>query len=139
MTDDKNIIRYLDGEMTEDERLEFEKKISRNPDLAKEVEAIRNIQKLAGKAMRQAEDPEDSLDPETREEIRQAVIDFKEGGKDDLPAEVDETIKRNTIPTAININIISNIIRRTIISRIRLIPISYTGTAVKSHNPPIFS
>ncbi len=28
MTDDKNIIRYLDGEMTADERLDFEKEIS---------------------------------------------------------------------------------------------------------------
>jgi tetratricopeptide (TPR) repeat protein len=43
--------------------------------------------------MRQADDPEESLDQETREEIRQAVIDFKEGNKNDLPGEVDETIK----------------------------------------------
>jgi tetratricopeptide (TPR) repeat protein len=93
MTDDKNIIRYLDEEMKEDERLEFEKEISGNPDLAKKVETFRNLQKLAGKTMRQADDPEDSLDQETREEIRQAVIDFKEGNKNDLPEEVDETIK----------------------------------------------
>ena len=93
MIDEKNIIRYLDGEMKEDERLEFEKEISGNPDLAKKVETFRNLQKLAGKAMRQADDPEESLDQETREEIRQAVIDFKEGNKNDLPGEVDETIK----------------------------------------------
>jgi len=93
MIDDKNIIRYLDGEMTKDEKLEFEKDISENPDLAKEVESIRNLQELAGKAMRQTDDPEESLDQETREEIRQAVIDFKEGGKDALPGEVEETIK----------------------------------------------
>ncbi len=93
MIDDKNIIRYLDGEMTEDERLEFEKEISGNPDLAKKVEEFRNLQNLAGRAMRQADDPEDNLDQETREEIRQAVIDFKEGKKYDLPGEVDETIK----------------------------------------------
>ncbi len=93
MTDDKNIIRYLDGEMTADERLAFEKDISKNPDLAKEVETIRNLQKLAGRAMGRTDDPEQSLDQETREEIRQAVIDFKEGGKDDLPEEVDEMIK----------------------------------------------
>ncbi|NOR33654.1 MAG: hypothetical protein GQ579_03120 [Bacteroidales bacterium] len=93
MTDDKNIIRYLDGEMKEDERLEFEKKISGDPDLAEKVETFRNIQMLAGKAMNQADDPDDSLDQETREEIRQAVIDFKEGKKDDLPEEVVETIK----------------------------------------------
>ncbi|MEE9461019.1 MAG: tetratricopeptide repeat protein [Bacteroidales bacterium] len=93
MIDDKYIIRYLDGEMTEDERFEFEKEISGNPDLAKKVEAFRNLQKLAEKAMRQADDPEDNLDQETREEIRQAVIDFKEGRKYDLPGEVNETIK----------------------------------------------
>ena len=93
MIDDKNIIRYLDGEMTEDERLGFEKETSGNPDLAKKVETFRNLQKLAEKAMRQADDPEDNLDQETREEIRQAVIDFKEGGKDEIPGEVDETIK----------------------------------------------
>ncbi len=93
MIDDKDIIRYLDGDMTEDERLEVEKEISGNPDLARKVETFRNLQKLAEKAMRQADDPEYNLDQETREEIRQAVIDFKEGGKDDIPGEVDETIK----------------------------------------------
>ena len=93
MIGDKNIIRYLDGEMTEDERLEFEKEISGNPDLAKKVETYRNIQKLAGTAVSKVEDPEESLDQETREEIRQAVIDFKEGGKDVIPEEVNETIK----------------------------------------------
>jgi anti-sigma factor RsiW len=94
MIDDRNIIRYLDGEMKEDERLEFEKKISGDPDLAEKVETFRNIQKLAGKVMNRADDPEDRLDKETREEIRQAVIDFKEGKKDDLPREVEETLKR---------------------------------------------
>jgi tetratricopeptide (TPR) repeat protein len=93
MMDDKNILRYLDGEMMEDERLKFEKEISANHDLAKEVEIIRNLQKLAGKAMRQADDPEAGLDHMTREEIRQAVIDFKDRGKDAVPAEVDETVK----------------------------------------------
>jgi tetratricopeptide (TPR) repeat protein len=93
MTDDKNIIRFLDGEMDEDERLEFEKKISGDPDLAEKVKTFRNIQMLAGKAMNQADDPEDSLDQETREEIRQAVIDFKEGKMDDLPKEVEDTVK----------------------------------------------
>jgi tetratricopeptide (TPR) repeat protein len=93
MTDDKNIIRYLDWEMEEDERLSFEKEISGNPDLAEKVEAFRNLQKLAGKAIRQADDPEESLDKETREEIRQAVMDFKEGKNSDLPGEVNETIK----------------------------------------------
>jgi len=93
MTDDKNIFRFLDGEMKEDERVEFEKKISGNPDLAEKVETFRNIQMLAGKALRQADDPEDNLDEETRQEIRQAVIDFKEGGKSDLPEEVKASIK----------------------------------------------
>jgi tetratricopeptide (TPR) repeat protein len=93
MIDDKNIFRYLDGEMSEDERLEFEKEISGNPDLADEVETFRNLQNLAGKAMRQADDPDESLDQETREEIRQAVIDFKEGEKDVFPEEVDEMVK----------------------------------------------
>ncbi len=91
--DDKNIIKYLDGEMTDDERLKIEKEISRNPDFANEVETIRNLQKLTGKAIRLADDPEESLDQKTREEIRQAVIDFKEGGKDVIPGEVDETVK----------------------------------------------
>jgi tetratricopeptide (TPR) repeat protein len=63
------------------------------PDLAEKVETFRNIQMLAGKAMNQADDPENSLDLETREDIRQAVIDFKEGKKDDLPEEFVETIK----------------------------------------------
>jgi len=93
MTDDKNIIRYLDGEMVQEERLAFEKEISENSDLAKKVENLRNLQKLAGKAMRQTDDPEAHLDQETREEIRQAVIDFKEGKNADLPGEVDEMIK----------------------------------------------
>lgn len=93
MTDDKNIIRYLDGEMAEDERLAFEIEISENPDLAKAVESIRKLQKLAGKALRQTDDPEANLDQGTREEIRQAVLDFKEGKNADLPGETDEMIK----------------------------------------------
>ncbi len=93
MTDDKNIIRYLDGEMAEDERLAFEMEISENPDLAKAVESIRNLQTLAGKALRQTDDPEANLDQGTREEIRQAVLDFKEGKNADLPGEVNEMIK----------------------------------------------
>jgi len=93
MTDDKNIIRYLDGEMVQEERLAFEKEISENSDLAKKVENLRNLQKLAGKAMKQTDDPEAHLDQGTQEEIRQAVIDFKEGKNADLPAEVDEMIK----------------------------------------------
>ena len=93
MTDDKNIIRYLDGEMTADERLDFEKEISGNPDFAQKVETFRKLQKLAGKALRQVDDPEANLDQGTREEIRQAVLDFKEGKNDDLPGEVDEMIK----------------------------------------------
>jgi len=93
MNDDQNIIRYLDGEMEEDEKLAFERKISGNQDLAQKVEAFRNIQKLAGKAMRRTDDPEESLSQETREEIRQAVLDFKEGKTEALPPEVDQTIK----------------------------------------------
>jgi tetratricopeptide (TPR) repeat protein len=93
MSDDRNIIRYLDGEMTKDERLDFEKKISENPDLAKEVETIRKLQRMAGNVLGQAEDPEQDLDPETREEIRQAVIDFKEGRQNALPDEVEYTIR----------------------------------------------
>jgi len=93
MTDDKNIIRYLDGEMAEDEKLAFEKEISGNPDFAQKVETFRKLQKLAGKALRHADDPEANLDQGTREEIRQAVLDFKEGKNDDLPGEVDEMIK----------------------------------------------
>jgi hypothetical protein len=93
MTDDKNIIRYLDGEMTADERLDFEKEISGNPDFAQKVETFRKLQKLAGKALSQADDPEANLDQETLEEIRQAVLDFKESKNADLPGEVDEMIK----------------------------------------------
>lgn len=93
MTDDKNIIRYLDGEMAEDERLAFEKEISGDPDLAQKVEVFRKLQKLAGIALSQADDPEVNLDQGTREEIRQAVLDFKEGMNADLPGEVDELIK----------------------------------------------
>ena len=92
MRDEKTIIRYLDGEMPEDERLAFEKEISGNPDLADEVEKLRDLQKLAGKAINQGDDPEENLDPGTRENIRQAVIDFKEGGDADLPEEVKDTI-----------------------------------------------
>jgi hypothetical protein len=93
MTYDKNIIRYLDGEMAEDEKLAFEKEISGNPDFAQKVETFRKLQKLAGKALSQVDDPEANLDQGTREEIRQAVLDFKEGKNDDLPGEVDEMIK----------------------------------------------
>ena len=92
MADDKEIIRYLDGEMRDDERREFEKKISENPGLAEEVESIRKLQKLADKALGQTDDPEDKLDEETRREIQQAVLDFKEGDKADLPEDVEEQI-----------------------------------------------
>ena len=85
MSDEKIIIRYLDGEMTEEERLAFEKEISGNPGLASEVEKLRELQRMAGKAMKQDDDPEGLLDQGTREEIRQAVIDFKKGRDDDLP------------------------------------------------------
>ncbi|KPL15014.1 MAG: hypothetical protein AMS26_08810 [Bacteroides sp. SM23_62] len=93
MIDDKNIIRYLDGEMPEDEKLRFEEAISSNTGLADRVEQLRKIQKLAGKAAGKADDPEVRLDQETRQEIKQAVNDFKEGGKDLIPEEVNETIK----------------------------------------------
>lgn len=93
MADDKQIIRYLDGEMRDDERREFEKKISENPGLAEEVDNYRNLQKMAGKVLGQADDPEDNLDDDTRQEIRQAVIDFKEGGKAGLPDEVKKNIQ----------------------------------------------
>ena len=93
MTDEQQIIRYLDGEMTEAEKLEFEQKISDNPGLAERVETYRKIQQLAGKALRKAEDPETALDDETREEIRQAVKDFKEGRGDAVSGVDDETIK----------------------------------------------
>jgi tetratricopeptide (TPR) repeat protein len=93
MTDDKSIIRYLDREMTEEERLAFEKEISGNPGLAKKVETFRDLQALAGKAIRQADDPEESLDQQTREEIRQAVNDYMEGRQKELPREVEEMVK----------------------------------------------
>lgn len=93
MKDDQNIIRYLDGEMAEDERLAFERKISGNQDLAQKVKAFRNIQKLAGTAMQQTDDPEGSISQESREEIRKAVMDFKEGKNAGLPMEVDQMIK----------------------------------------------
>ena len=53
MSDEKIIIRYLDGEMTEDEMLAFEKEISGDPGLADEVEKLRELQNRAGKAMKQ--------------------------------------------------------------------------------------
>jgi tetratricopeptide (TPR) repeat protein len=93
MIDDRQIIRYLDGEMTEAEKLEFEHKISGNPGLAEKVETFRKLQKLAGRAVWQAEDPEAGLDGGTREEIRKAVEDFKEGRGDAVSGEVDETIR----------------------------------------------
>ncbi len=93
MIDDKLIIRYLDGEMPEDEKLRFEEEISSNSRLAKRVDQVRKIQELAVKAAGRADDPEERLDPETRKGIRQAVIDFREGGKDLVPDEVRETIK----------------------------------------------
>ena len=92
MSDEKTIIRYLDGEMTEVDRLAFEKEISGDPVLAGEVEKLRELQNRTDKAVRQSGDPEENLDPDTREEIRQAVIDFKESGDADLPEEVKETI-----------------------------------------------
>ncbi len=93
MSDEKIIIRYLDGEMTEDEMLAFEKEISGNPGLAEEVEKLRELQNMAGKAMKRRDDPEENLDPGTREEIRQAVIDFKEGRDIEIPEEIKETIE----------------------------------------------
>jgi tetratricopeptide (TPR) repeat protein len=94
MIDDMQIIRYLDGEMTEAEKLEFEHKISDHPGLAERVETFRKIQELAGKALRRAEDPEAALDDETREEIRQAVKDFKEGRGGAVSGEDREMIRR---------------------------------------------
>ncbi len=94
MIDDKNIIRYLDGEMPEDEKLRFEEKMSRNPELARKVKEIRKLQELAGKALRKEEDPEENLDQETRDEIRQSVDDFKEEDKAaSIPNDFNETIK----------------------------------------------
>jgi tetratricopeptide (TPR) repeat protein len=93
MIDDKNIIRYLDGEMPEDEKLRFEKEISTNTGLAKRVDQYRKIQQLAGKAFHRADDPEEGLDPQTREKIRRAVKDFKESGKEVIPGAVEEVIK----------------------------------------------
>jgi tetratricopeptide (TPR) repeat protein len=94
MIDDKNIIRYLDGEMPEDEKLRFEEEISGSPELAEKVEQFRLFQKLAGKAARKVNDPENGMDGQTRDEIRRAVKDFKEGGEAAaVPDEISETIK----------------------------------------------
>jgi tetratricopeptide (TPR) repeat protein len=93
MIDDKQIIRYLDGEMTQPEKLEFEKAVSADPDLAEKVETFRELQELAGKVIGRAEDPEESLDSRTLDEIHKAVLEFKQGAGHGLPPEVDKTIQ----------------------------------------------
>ena len=88
MDHDRDIIRYLDGEMLGDELLEFENKIEQDSGLGRLVEEIRNLQDLARKSIGYEGDPEQELDEDIRNEIRSLVREFKEkmnegGGLDD--------------------------------------------------------
>ena len=78
MDHDKRIIRYLDGEMQEEELRLFEQELEKDPDLARQTGEVRKLQDLARKAVEAESDPETGLDEEIRREIRTAVQEFKD-------------------------------------------------------------
>ena len=79
MDHEKKIIRYLDGEMPEEELRLFEKEMAMDPDLSQQVAEFRRLQDLARKTPEAEEDPETELDDKIRGEIRTTVREFKEG------------------------------------------------------------
>ena len=88
MDNDRDIIRYLDGEMLGDELLEFENRMEQDSGLGRLVEEIRSLQDVARKSIGYEGDPEQELDEDIRNEIRSLVREFKEkmnegGGLDD--------------------------------------------------------
>ncbi len=79
MDNDRNIIRYLDGEMQDEERRQFEKEIEKDPALAGLLDEIANLQNLAARALQMEGDPEISLSEDIRREIREMVQEFHKG------------------------------------------------------------
>ena len=81
MDHERNIIRYLDGEMNEDEVRRFEEELAKDAALAGLVAEIERLQKLAGRVFATESDPETELDEKIRQDIRKAVQAFRKREK----------------------------------------------------------
>ncbi len=103
--DELRIIKYLDGEMPEEERRAFEDEIRMNPALAEELQRYRHIQDLAGKLLGDVaeeekegagDSAENGLDPAVKQEIEEAVLQFKKNPDDPgkVPESYRETLHR---------------------------------------------
>ena len=102
--DELMIIKFLDGEMSGEERKNFEEEIRMNPTLADEVEKFRQIQTLAQKLLAghagEGEDldlaVEEDLDPAVEEEITRSVQEFKDDPDSSgiVPPEYKERLKK---------------------------------------------